>query len=55
MLYATTFSIMLNISRQGRELQKSYQSSYVENLSDLCNAVKKILDKFRVVGTLSLI
>ena len=33
----------LNIST--RELQKFYQRSYIVNLSDLCNAIKKILDK----------
>ena len=29
----------------GEELQKFYQRSYHVNLSDLCNAIKKILDK----------
>ena len=33
----------LNIST--RELQKFYQRSYIVNLSDLCNVIKKILDK----------
>ena len=33
----------LNIST--RELQKFYQRSYIVNLSDFCNVIKKILDK----------
>ena len=30
------------ISRQGTELQKFYQRSYVVNLSDLCNAINQL-------------
>ena len=39
-------------SQQGAELQKFYQRSYIVNLSDLCNAIKKLLDKIRVIATL---
>ena len=40
------YQVMLNISRQETELQKFFKNlSYIVNLSDLCNATKKILDK----------
>ena len=34
-----------NVEKQGRELQKFLQRSYVMNLSDLWNAFKKVLAK----------
>ena len=33
------------MSRQGRELQKFHQRSFMANLSDLCSAIKKMLGK----------
>ena len=33
-------------SRKGTELQKFCQRSYIVNLSDLCNAMWKILENF---------
>ena len=45
MSHAVIFSYrMLNISTRKR-VTKSYQIGYTMNLSDLCNAMKKILDK----------
>ena len=32
-------------SQQGRELQKFYQRRYIVNLSDICYAIKKTLDR----------
>ena len=38
------YRVMLNNLAKNRII-KSYQRSYIVNLSDLCNAIKKILDK----------
>ena len=38
------YPINLNVSIRNR-VKKFYQSSYIVILSDLCNAIKKILDK----------
>ena len=40
-----TLSI-ISTNRQGMELQKFYKRSYIVISSDLCNASKKMLDKF---------
>ena len=39
------------ISRQRKRLQKFYQRSRIVILSDLCNAIKKILDNISCQGT----
>ena len=40
------YPIKLKMSRQGTELQKFYQRSYIVISQDFFNATKKILDKF---------
>ena len=46
--------MLLEHLEQGGELQKFYQRSYIVNLSDLCNAIKKYWTKYCVMGTLRL-
>ena len=59
-LYGMTSVVVLFAYRQGRQLRKFYQRSCIIILTDLPNAIKKMLDKisfhkhFKVWGVYSL-